>query len=64
MKVKNWDGWEPEWLKLVDHYQKAGWRFSFASFEKMFPLDTLWVSWCPIADKAAAYAKEGEMLGL
>jgi hypothetical protein len=120
MKVKNWDGWEPEWLKLVDHYQRApalpgvyiicadraitravgvdengiltvgesdnlrrrlaafvrcagsksatghmaGWRFSFASFEKMFPLDTLWVSWCPTADKAAAYAKEGEMLGL
>ncbi|MGM3217653.1 hypothetical protein ACSQ5K_22790 [Pseudomonas sp. PhalM4] len=23
MKVKNWDGWEPEWLKLVDHYQDA-----------------------------------------
>ncbi|MNP37680.1 hypothetical protein D3C76_1311410 [compost metagenome] len=42
----------------------AGWRFNFASFEKMFPLDTLYVSWFPTVDKAAAYAKEGEMLGL
>ena len=120
MKVKNWQGWEPEWLKLTEHYlnapavpgayiicadraitravgddehgvltigesgnlrrrlgafvrcaktagaagHMAGWRFNYFSFAKVFPLDTLWVSWYPTADKAAAYAKEGEMLGL
>ncbi|UVK96120.1 GIY-YIG nuclease family protein [Pseudomonas atacamensis] len=42
----------------------AGWRFSYFSFEKVFPLETLWVSWIPTANKAAAYAKEGEMLAL
>ena len=120
MKVKNWDGWEPEWLKLIEHFQNApsmpgtyiicanreipravgtdehgvltigesdnlrrrlaafvrcarnpgasghmaGWRFNYASFEKVFPLETLWVSWYPTIDKATAYAKEGEMLAL
>lgn len=23
MKVKNWDGWERDWLNLVDHYRAA-----------------------------------------
>jgi len=119
MRVKSWEGWEPEWLKLKEHYGKApavpgvyiicadrainravgideqgiltvgessnlkrrlsafvrsaedekaghmaGWRYSYYSFKKAFPLDSLWVSWCPTVDKASAYAKEGEMLGL
>lgn len=120
MRVKNWQGWEPEWLKLTEHYRSApttpgaylicadrdinravgvdehgiltigesenlrrrlsafvrcaktpaaaghmaGWRFNYASFEKVFPLESLWVSWYPTANKALAYAKEGEMLGL
>ncbi|MDQ0653492.1 hypothetical protein [Pseudomonas cedrina] len=120
MKVKNWTGWEVEWLKLTEHYldapavpgaylicadraihravgvddngvltigesdnlrrrlaafvrcaknpgaagHMAGWRFNYAAFEKVFPLETLWVSWHPTIDKATAYAKEGEMLAL
>ena len=120
MKVKNWTGWEPVWLKLTEHYldapaapgaylicadraihravgvddngvltigesdnlrrrlaafvrcakkpgaagHMAGWRFNYAAFEKVFPLETLWVSWHPTVDKATAYAKEGEMLAL
>ncbi len=120
MRVKNWQGWEPEWLKLTEHFggapavpgayiicadreiqravgsdeqgiltigesdnlrrrlaafvrcaknpgaagHMAGWRFNYASFEKVFPLDSLWVSWYPTADKATAHAKEGEMLAL
>lgn len=23
MKVNNWDGWEPEWLKLTEHHKSA-----------------------------------------
>ncbi len=23
MNVKNWQGWEPEWLKLTEHYKSA-----------------------------------------
>lgn len=42
----------------------AGWRFNNSSFQKVFPLKTLLVSWCVLPDKAAAYAKEGEMLAL
>lgn len=120
MNVKNWQGWEPEWLKLTEHYKSApaapgayiicadrsiarvvgidengiltigestnirsrlssfvrcatfpkatghmaGWRFSKSLFEREFPLDSLWVSWYPTNDKPAAYAKEGQMLGL
>ncbi|MBY8946366.1 hypothetical protein J1G35_10855 [Pseudomonas sp. SH10-3B] len=120
MQNDNWEGWEPEWLKLTEHFLRApalpgayiicankkihravgidehgiltigesenlrrrlaafvrcarkpgvsghmaGWRFNYASFETVFPLDTLWVSWYPTLDKAAAYAKEGEMLAL
>ena len=120
MKVANWEGWEPEWLKLTEHFQNApslpgvyiictcksiqravgtdeygvltigesdnlrrrlrafmrcasnsgkaghmaGWRFNYFSFEKVFPLETLWISWFPTTNKAAAYAKEGEMLAL
>lgn len=40
----------------------AGWRFLEFGFEKAFPLDSLWVSWCELKDKKAAYAKEGEIL--
>jgi len=120
MKVEHWRGWEPEWLKLTEHYASAppgpgayiicadreiqraigadehgiltigesenlrrrlaafvrcaknpgaaghmaGWRFNYASFEQVFPLDSLWVSWYPTPDKATAYAKEGQMLAL
>ncbi|KGU87193.1 hypothetical protein [Pseudomonas mediterranea] len=120
MKMSSWKGWEPEWLKLTDHFKNApaapgaylicadrpinravgvdengiltigesvnlrrrlsafvrcakdrdvaghmaGWRFSSSSFETIFPLETLWVSWYPTVDKSAAYAKEGEMLAL
>lgn len=120
MDIGSWKGWEPEWLKLTEHFKEApasagaymisadraihravgvdeqgiltigesdnlrrrlsafircariegaaghmaGWRFNFAKFEKQFPLDTLWVSWFPTADKAAAYSKEGQMLAL
>jgi len=40
----------------------AAWRFRAIGMDKMFPADSLWVSWCQTEDKAAAYRKEGEML--
>jgi len=40
----------------------AGWRFAFYEMSRHFPLETLYVCWCPVPSEGLAAREEGRLL--